>query len=157
MPRLKRLLAVSFGLAIFVIQPTLAIAQLRGDMRGRRVRDNYYRDIGGSCIYGRDGKVVYAPKGATCRTPDSSSDTAAEDAPASLEKVPPELQSQVDQLIGQHERFAEALTQLLKRIEARKYKAAAKLLDGLKTDLADHERREEQLFERITSSPAATP
>jgi hypothetical protein len=53
---------------LFVLGASWALASASSaqsgvDLRGQRPLDNYYRNVGGSCIYDRLGNLVHTPKG----------------------------------------------------------------------------------------------
>lgn len=136
-------------LACLVIGLSLAIASSSFGQRVQPVplRENPYRDIGGSCIYGRDGKAVYAPAGVHC--PDNTRrDVRAPAAKAgTTDKYPPAMRGELDRLLDDHEHLSREIAELRRAIEGRKQEAALEALDHITTKLRDHLLREERFLE----------
>ena len=72
----RRLLVTVTAIALGIALPALTQKVLEPALRG-----NPYRDIGGSCVYGRQGELLFAPKGARCTS-------RQEAAPEETETVP---------------------------------------------------------------------
>ena len=69
-----------------------------------------------------------------------------------LAKLWPEMRGRIADLAREHDRFREELDQILKRLGASEREGAAARFDRLAAELAGHDRREEQLVERILGS-----
>ena len=144
------------GLAAGVLLLGLVTDSLgQGRSRGRSstrdpvLKGNPWRDIGGSCVYDWDGKVVFAPNGATCRDATDHL-TAAKPAEAPvLASYPPALRAELSKLLGDHDHLRQEISQARLAIKARNRELALAAVDKLGEELADHRVREERFLERI--------
>ena len=90
------LMVLSVGLLLVVpAMQSLGQAPPPPTYQRRVIRDNYKRDPGGSCVYDRSGKVVFAPNGKHC--PDATdhlSKSRSENSPI-LASYPPAMRGEL--------------------------------------------------------------
>ena len=118
------------------------------------LKENPYRDPGGSCIYARDGKPVYVPAGLVCPDRSIHSERAPAAAAALIDKYPPAMREELDKLLGDHEHVSREIVELRRVIEEGKQKAALDAVDHIATTLRDHLVREERFFEAAGAGTA---
>ena len=138
----------AIALVLCLLSPCLASAQ-GGDFRGRKTKTNYFRQVGGSCIFGKDGTVIYAPAGATCPTVRNPSHGL-------VERVPPSLEVKLDEYAHELFEIDEALGQLGESITGRDYTQAKRLLDRIRAQILSHQRKEEILHDSLVLAPPAS-
>ncbi len=125
---------------------TEALAQ---KVRQPALRGNPKRDIGGSCVYSRDGKVVFAPNGKHC--PDGSdhlSKPTQADSPV-VAAYPPAMRRELAELLGDHDHISLEITRLRKAVESRNQDVALDAVDRIRAEVTDHRAREERFFEKL--------
>ena len=119
-----------------------------------KLRDNPYRNAGGSCVYDRMGKLVHAPKGVDCVDGNEAPASASEEhehSDSNLYDRHPltEAQREVQELLQHHSQIAQELRMLRESIESKKRKASLARLDKITDELAMHLVREEALLKKV--------
>jgi hypothetical protein len=133
---------------VALLVPTTSPAQKE---TSRSLRSNPYRDIGGSCVYGKQGEVLYAPKGAQCA---DRTEHLAAPAPAAAQQgrfngLPPAYQPEARKLVADHDHIAEELTRLRQAIARNQKEGALQMADKLIAELTQHLQREESFLEKL--------
>jgi hypothetical protein len=123
---------------------------------GQSVKPNIKHDVGGSCVYDRTGRVVFAPPGVNCadRT-DHLSPAPAEASASLIEGLPEAMRVRVSELFRDHAHIHDELAQLRKAFDAGDQKLALRTLDKLTSEVVEHRVREERLFQEMASGPAS--
>ncbi len=119
-----------------------------------KLRDNPYRNAGGSCVYDRMGKLVHSPKGVDCAADDEAAPAAAaehEHSDSNLYDRHPltKAQLEVRELLQHHSYIARELRMLRESIANEKRKASLARLDKITDELAMHLVREEKLLNNV--------
>ena len=123
---------------------------------GQSVKPNIKRDVGGSCVYDRNGAVVFAPPGVRCTDRTEHLRPAAGQAPASLiEGLPEPMRGDVSGLLRDHAHIHDELARLRKVLEAGDHKLALEALAKLTSEVVEHRGREERFFQQMAREQAA--
>ena len=110
---------------------------------------NPRRDAGGSCVYNKDGKVVFAPAGKHC--PDATdhlSVPSTTDSPI-VASYPPSMQGEVSRLLGDHDHIAWEIARLRQAIVSPNREIALEAADKIHEELTVHRAREERFIEKM--------
>ncbi len=113
------------------------------------LRGNPKRDIGGSCVYSKEGKVVFAPAGKNC--PDATdhlSKPTNADSPI-LAGYPPAMREELAKLLGDHDHISQEISRLRQAVERRNREVALEAVDKIRAEVTDHRAREEVFFEKM--------
>lgn len=139
------------GALLFLVGvPTVSLGQSREPV----LRGNPYRDAGGSCVYDKSGKVVFAPDGKHC--PDGSnhlSKPSDADSPV-LAGYPPALREELRTLLSDHDHLAVEVTRLREAVDSGKRLVAIEAAEKIRSELTGHRAREERFFEK--AAPRST-
>ena len=123
---------------------------------GQSLKPNVKRDVGGSCVYDRNGGVVHAPPGVRCPDQTDHLRPAPGEAPASLiEGLPEPMRSDVSALFRDHAHINDELARLRKVLEAGDQKLALETLNKLTSEVVEHRGREERFFQQMARGQAA--
>ena len=90
----------------------------RSSTREPVLMGNPRRDAGGSCVYNKDGKVVFAPAGKHC--PDATDHLSVQrntDSPI-VARYNPAMQGEVNKLLGDHDHIAWEIARLRQAVES---------------------------------------
>ena len=110
--------------------------------------DSPKRDVGGSCVYDREGRVVGNPVGVRC--PDRTEGAGAAQGGDPVPKGLPEpLQRDASALSHDFARIDDELAQLAQVIRSGDQKLALETLRRLTSDMVDHRRREESFVQQV--------
>lgn len=141
--------------SMLALAATLAVATPSLGQRetSRSLRSNPYRDIGGSCVYGKQGEVLYAPKGAQCADKTDHLSTARKDAAATgrFQDLPPAFRPEASGLVADHSHIADELLELRQAIARNQKEGALAIADKLAGELNDHLTREERFLEKLAA------
>jgi len=146
-----------FEIPIFLITLLLMLGMTSESFaqRGRTLsRDpilmgNPRRDAGGSCVYNRQGQVVFAPAGKTCRDrEDHLSELGAVDTDL-VDSFPPRMRSKLTRLLSDHGHIAKDMARLRFMIREEKPEEALEVADKINSELTDHSVREEKFFKAM--------
>ncbi len=119
------------------------------------LRGNPRRDAGGSCVYDKDGKVLYAPKGKHC--PDATdhvSKPRGADSPI-VASYPPAMRGELTKLLGDHNHIAQEIARLRQALESRNREVALEAVNRIGAEVTDHRAREERFLEKMAPNPAS--
>jgi len=135
---------------LFYALPLAAAIAIAATSFGQQVRqvplrENPYRNPGGSCLYGADGRVVHAPNGVYC--PDKTDQSKSSRSSTSLDTISASKRDAVEKLLGDHEHISRELVRLRKAIGSDDKSVALELTDHITTRLRDHRLREERFME----------
>ncbi len=117
-----------------------------GQSRERVLIGNPYRDAGGSCVYDREGKVVFAPSGKHC--PDATdhlSTSRKADSPI-VASYPPGMRRKISKLLRDHEHIAQEIARLRQAVASQNREAALEAVDKIREEVTEHRGREERVF-----------
>ena len=138
------------------------LGQSRGRGRGGRpatrdpiLKGNPRRDIGGSCVYDRDGKVVFAPNGVTCRDGTDHLTAPTQAKSPVLTRYPPALRKDLSELLGDHAHLKQEIARARRAIETRNPDLALAAMNKLGEEFASHRVREERFLERVAPTRRA--
>jgi len=122
----------------------------------RPLRDNPYRNVGGSCVFDRAGKLVHAPKGSNCGS--ASPAPAAPKRPAASETPSSSHDSSgtrgVPRLLADHQHIAEEIGLLRVSIARQDRAASLEAVDRVLDELVAHLEHEEKLFKQLSGRSA---
>jgi hypothetical protein len=114
------------------------------------LRDNPYRDVGGSCIYGKRGEVLFAPKGAKCTDgTNHSAEAGAKGLTLLGEDLPPALRDEARAMIQKHDHIAAEIARLRQAIASGNRETTLEAIDHLIAELTQHLAQEEQFVESV--------
>lgn len=134
------------GALLFMVGvPTVSFGQSREPV----LRGNPKRDAGGSCVYDKNGKVVFAPDGKHC--PDASdhlSKPSDADSPV-LAAYPPALREDLRTLLSDHDHLAVEAARLREAVDSGNRLVALEAADKIRSELTAHRAREERFFEKV--------
>lgn len=115
--------------------------------------ENPSRDIGGSCVYGRSGELLFAPQGASCpqrQQPPASATPSAERA----RPAPASLRAEAQALLVERERMDAELARVREAVAYEDRESAARVIDEALRTLARHLEREARLLEPLAAGAA---
>ena len=116
----------------------------------RPLKSNPYREIGGSCVFGKGGEVLYAPKGKKCADQRDHLSVARPPAPEiRFAGLPGKLSSEAESLVRDHSHIADELLVLRAAIAANKRDKAIELSEKVVAELTDHLAREERFMDAL--------
>ena len=107
------------------------------------------RDVGGSCVYDKQGRVVFAPDGKLCPDATQHLSTPREGNSPIVASYPPALQGELSGLLRDHEHIAQEIARLRKEVESQDRKIALQTVDKIRAEITDHRAREEAFFEKM--------
>ena len=108
-----------------------------GETREPVLRGNPKRDAGGSCVYDKSGRVVFAPDGKRC--PDGSnhlSKPSDADSPV-LAGYPPELREELRALLSDHDHLAVEVARLREAVDSGKRLVAIEAAEKIRSELTE--------------------
>ncbi len=119
------------------------------------LRGNSQRDAGGSCVYDKDGKVVFTPRGKHC--PDGTdhlSNARRSDSPI-IASYPAALQGELSKLLGDHDHIVKEIARLRQAIVSRDHGLALEVIDKIDAEITEHGAREARFFEAMAPHHAS--
>ena len=119
------------------------------------LRGNPKRDAGGSCVYDRDGKVVFAPEGKECRDRRNHLTETKQSDAGLVQGFPPAMRQELARLLGDHDHIADEIARLRHAIRNENRNVALQAAEKISTELIDHTAREERFLEGLARMPAA--
>jgi hypothetical protein len=141
-------LAAAIGGALLLAAPSGAQR-----VRETEIRENPYHDVGGSCVYGRSGELLFAPQGANC--------PAREQPPASVAPageraalLPESQREEARALLAEREALRAELARVREAIAYEDRESAARVVEGALREIARHLEREARLLEAIDAGRA---
>lgn len=146
--RQTALYGMAFAITLVVATPALGQRESQ-----RSLRSNPYRDIGGSCVLGKNGEVLYAPKGSKCQ---DSVDHLAEARKGAgtgeqFGDLPPAFRPEASGLVSDHAHIANELAEVRRAIARNQKDEALALADKLIGELTDHLAREEKFIGKLAA------
>ena len=115
--------------------------------------DSPKRDVGGSCVYDREGHVVGNPVGVRCADRTEGAGSAQGGDPV-VKGLPESLQHDASALSADYGRLDEELAQLGQVLRSGDQKLALDALRRLTSDMLEHRRREESFLQQVASQGA---
>jgi len=113
------------------------------------LKGNPRRDAGGSCVYDRDGKVVFAPAGKVCRDRANHLLERGNADSDLVEAFPPRMQDDLSQLLNDHVHMAKEVARLRYMIREEERADALRAAEKVSAELTEHTAREERFFEAV--------
>jgi len=110
----------------------------------RPLRGNPYRDAGGSCIYSGSGRLVFAPRGASCPELQTQQE-AASSAPLSAE-----MERGVRDLLATYPHIADEIVKARNAVSANDHEGALKALDHVLGEVSASKAASERLVEELS-------
>ena len=156
MRNLKRTAVGLIACVFFIGVASDSVAQRsRSLSRDPVLRGNPKRDAGGSCVYDRDGKVVFAPAGKECR--DRANHLVDKsDADSNLVgEFPPGLQDDLAMLLSDHVHMAQEVSRLRYLIREEGREDALRVAEKVSSEITEHTAREERFFEAVARMRSA--
>ena len=135
-------------LLVFVATDTTA-QRARSLSRDPVLRGNPKRDAGGSCVYDRDGKVVFAPAGKECRDRANHLVDRGDADSDLVGSFPPALQDDLSRLLGDHVHLSQEISRLRYLIREEGREEALKAAEKVSSEITEHTAREERFFEAV--------
>lgn len=136
-----------FSFVFLIMFATPSIAQ---KVQAQPLRWNPYRDIGGSCVYGGAGELLYAPKGSDCKDRRDNPGSKTEALESEFPSLPPALRTEAESLLADHAHIAEELARLRRSIATEKKKNVLLAADRVIDELTRHHAREEKFIRSIS-------
>lgn len=117
------------------------------------LRSNPYRDIGGSCVYGKQREVLFAPKGSNCpdQTDHLSQARKAATPRDPFPSLPPAYKAEAGGLVSDHVHIAGELDELRQAIARNQKENALAIADKLIAELREHLTREEGFIDKLAA------
>lgn len=113
-------------------------------------------NVGGSCVYDREGRLVGSPAGVSCSDRTDHLRLAPGAAPASvLEGLPEAMRRDVSDLLRDHAHINDELARLRQLVETGDRKLALGTLEKLTSEVVDHRGREERFFRQMADGQTA--
>ena len=143
------------ALILFTMVGDSVAQQRRATTRDPVLKGNPRRDAGGSCVYGRDGKVVFAPEGKDCR--DKRDHLSELDTSESriVDSFPPAMRPELSKLLSDHKHIASEVIRLRQAIRNQNQNEALEAADKITSELTDHTAREERFLEAMAQKTSA--
>lgn len=140
----------------YVVAVSFALVLLTNPSDAQKVNSsplkwNSYRDIGGSCVYGANGELVYAPAGRACRDRRQHLGNTPVTPESQLVDMPPALRGEAEALMGDHAHIATEFVELRQLIAVADKVGAIAKADEVIAELTKHQAREEKFFRSISS------
>lgn len=156
-PSIPRRLFIGVGVVALVIALPAIAQQRRGPVTRTPVLvENPYRTSGGSCIYGRNGELVYAPKGVACASrQESAPDQTATSLSDRLAALSPALRKERTAILGGHSHIAAGLAELRPAVAQDRKDDALVASDHVVREPTDQLMNEQLLFEELSKEPDA--
>lgn len=148
---------MSFRWTAFLVPAMATTFLLAAPSHGQRetqsqLKSNPYRDIGGSCVLGKGGEVLYAPKGKACADQRDHSSVARPPAPETrFAGLPGNLRGEGESLVRDHSHIADELSAMRAAIAANKRDKAIELSEKVVAELTDHLAREERFLDALVA------
>jgi hypothetical protein len=140
--------------------PALASAQT---VRNKVLEENPNRTIGGSCIYGGDGRLIHAPHGVACREyeePPASIAPDAAQAPrpraGAQPALPQQARAELAALLAERERLDVELAHVREAASYEDREAARRVVDESLRKIARHLENEARVIQPLTV-PSGAP
>ena len=145
------LFSLAIGGLLFTALPSAA-----QQVKERVLQGNPYRQIGGSCVYGRNGELLHAPKGAKCASREDEAPGAnAAQASERFAGLPPALRAEANALMESHAHVADDLAELRRAVAQGEKAKALGLSDEVVKELLAHMNREQALYEKLAKEHAS--
>jgi len=152
-------LARNLVLAIVALAvPALASAQT---VRNKILEENPNRTIGGSCIYGGDGRLIHAPHNVACPENEESPASMAPDAApaprthaAAQPTIPQHARGEIAALLAERERLDVELAHVREAASYEDREAARRVVDESLRKIARHLENEARVLQPLAATTA---
>jgi hypothetical protein len=138
-----------------------AVAALAAQSSAQHVREttlyeNPTRDVGGSCIYGGDGKLLHAPRGAMCPEMEQAPASGAPASEPGRAAAPNDaVRAEAAALLAERERLDVELARVREALAYEDREAARRVVDESLRKIARHLEREARLLQPLSALPAS--
>jgi hypothetical protein len=139
--------------------PALASAQT---VRNRILEENPNRTIGGSCIYGGDGRLIHAPHGVACPENEEPPASIAPDAaPAPRPRasaqpaIPQQARTEIAALLAERERLDVELAHVREAASYEDREAARRVVDESLRKISRHLENEVRVLQPLAATTGA--
>lgn len=140
---------------------TFAAPALAQSVRDKPLTENPSRTPGGSCIYDGDGKLLFAPRGATCPETESPPASAAPEAAPSQREQPPGAQGapplparqEVAALLAERERLDVELARVREAVAYEDRESARRVVDESLRKITRHLEHEARVLQPLAKAP----
>ncbi len=138
----------------------LAAPALAQTVRERVITENPNRTVGGSCMYGGDGKLLHAPHGAECPELEQPPASRAEDAAPVARAMPhapamqPRAREEIAALLAERERLDVELARVREAFAYEDREAARGVVEEALRKIARHLEHEARVLQPMTTSAA---
>lgn len=115
------------------------------------LRENPYRNVGGSCVYGAHGDVLFAPKGSNCpdRKTQAPEPSAKGSTSSAAESLPAGVRGEANAILNDHDHIAAEIVLLRQAIAGGEREAALGSVEHVIAELTHHLALEEQLLDAV--------
>ncbi len=121
-------------------------------VRDRILTENPTRTIGGSCIYGGDGKLIHAPRNAVCPASEEAPAVAPAHAAALREDG---MRTEAAALLAEREHLDVELARVREAFAYEDREAASAAVEAALSKIAQHLEREARLLQELRAAPAS--
>lgn len=150
MRNFKPIMGILVTSLLLVFVATNSTAQrARSLSRDPVLRGNPKRDAGGSCVYDRDGRIVFAPAGKECRDRANHLVDRGDADSDLVGSFPPALQDDLSRLLSDHVHLAREISRLRTLIGEEGREDALKTAEKVSLEVTEHTAREERFFEEV--------
>jgi len=141
---------LAVGLLLLVGVATESLGQSRRSAtRDPILRGNPRRDAGGSCVYNKDGKVVFAPAGKNCPDATDHLSLPRTALPPVVASYPPAMRGELSKLLADHGHIDREIVRLQQAVGSQNRNAALESATKVREYFTDHRAREERFLEMM--------
>ena len=134
----------------------LAASSSAQQTREMVLTENPTRDVGGSCIYGGDGKLIHAPRGAMCSEMEQAPASAARASQPERAAAPNDaVRTEAATLLAGRERLDVELARVREALAYEDREATRRVVEEALRKIARHLEREARLLEALSATPAS--
>ncbi len=144
-----------FALAL-AAAAALAASSSAQQTREMILTENPTRDVGGSCIYGGDGKLLHAPRGAMCPEMEQAPVSAAPASQPGRAAAPNDaVRREAASLLAEREHLDVELARVREALAYEDREAERRVVDEVLRKIARHLEREARLLQPLSALPAS--
>ncbi len=129
----------------------LAAPGLAQTVRERTLTDNPTRTVGGSCIYGGDGKLIHAPHGAHCAEMEQPPASIAPDAAPAAPAMQTHTRQDIAALLAERERLDVELARVREAFAYEDREAARGVVEEALRKISRHLEHEARVLQPLAT------
>lgn len=129
----------------------VAVPAASQPVRERILIENPYRNPGGSCIYGQQGQLVYAPVGTACPAKETEGGGGGLPTAAVLT---PEMGKRMRELFATHPHIADEIVAVRQAVEAGDRARALERIDHVLGEVSANKAAAERVLGEMSNSQA---